>query len=66
MASLESQFRSVLKGHGFETASIELEINSKQRRRLPELIASWDNYPQCMNIYPETLSKKDATYLKGF
>lgn len=66
MASLENQFRSVLKDNGFETASIELELNPKQRRNLSSLIASWDNYPQCMNVYPATLSKKDATYLKGF
>lgn len=66
MASLEYQLRSVLKEHGFETASIELEIHPKQRRNLPQMIASWNNYPECMNIYPETLSKKDATYLKGF
>lgn len=65
MVSLESQFRAVLKTKGFETASIELELTPKQRRNLPSLIASWDNFPQCMNVYPTTLSKKDNSYLKG-
>jgi hypothetical protein len=65
MASLETQFRNILKHHGFEIASLEIELNSKQRRNLPALMSSWDNFPQCMNVYPATLSKKDMSYLKG-
>jgi hypothetical protein len=65
MVSLETQFRNVLKGHGFEIAALEMEFNPKQRRNLSGLIASWDTFPQCMNVYPATLSKKDNSYLKG-
>jgi hypothetical protein len=65
MPSLETQFRNVLKSHGFETAALEIELNGKQRRNLPSLIASWERFPQCMNVYPNTLSKKDNSYLKG-
>lgn len=63
--SLEQQFRETLKYHGFENAATEIELTPKQRRSLPELIASWKHFPKCMNIFPITLSKKDKSYLKG-
>jgi len=65
MFSLETQFRDVLKQHGFDIAANELELNQKQRRTLPALITSWNNFPKCMNVYPSKLSKKDMSYLKG-
>lgn len=64
MISLESKIKSILKKHGFVIASELMELQYYSKYQLRRMLASWDNYPACMNIYPTHLLVK-RTYEEG-
>ena len=53
----EKQLLNLLKYHGFHNAAAGLDA-WKERIDLDVAIASWTNYPRCMDEYPTIITKK--------
>lgn len=53
----EKQLLNLLRYHGFYSAADGLDV-WKERVNLDVAIASWANYPACMNDYPTIITKK--------
>lgn len=53
----ERQLVNILKSHGFHNAAAGLDV-WKERIDADFAIASWTNYPACMNDYPTIITKK--------
>jgi hypothetical protein len=56
--TLEAQMRRIFKKNGFVVAAEMMELHRLNNSVLRRMIASWDNYPACMNKYPTHLLVK--------
>lgn len=51
--SRTNKMKEIFARHGFTIAEEEMEFNPTE-----EALASWDNYPACMGVYPTHLKHK--------
>lgn len=58
MSILEQKIRKTFKRNGFALAAELMDFRAIPAWRQKAMLASWDNYPQCMNIYPTHLLVK--------
>ena len=65
MTPLEKRLRGIFEQHGFVLASELMDLSKTSPRKIRAMIDSWKNYPKCMEIYPNVLSKKDNSYWEG-
>ena len=56
--AIETQIRKVLKQHGFSIAAEMMEFHRFSHFALKRMLASWKDYPTCMNKYPTHLLVK--------
>lgn len=55
MSALETNVRKTLKHHGFGIAAELMELHRFSHFALKRMLATWDNYPACMDKYPTHL-----------